>query len=156
MKKVKNSNLLSLLNVSIALLVLSIVFYYFHLKMMSVSSDTPVMSIIESNPIFGSDLLAVCGKIFTAAILLKLRLKIKSDEDESYTGLTFLLLAASQILIQNYIVALMLLYISYLRYFPLKREDIFSGNLKKNIASFALLGLHILILFVNLRIQAIV
>lgn len=156
MKKVKQKCSTRWLDISICILVLSVLFFYVNVLMMSGISANAMMDLVSSNPIIGSDVLSACGKIFSILVLIKLRQKIQGDQDDSSYGIAFIVLCAAQLCVQNYLCAVALFLFFYKRYYA-QMKLVFSLSLcKQNLASFSILVLHVFILFVNLRIQAIV
>lgn len=148
------TNISRAINIAIVLMSLSVVFYYFSIFMMSQAQKIPMLELINRNPILGLDLLSVCGRVFGVLILIKLK-NTKTEAYKKQNVIISALLALSQLLIQNYLTALILCYLAYL-YYPsegFKKE--IKLNLKELSPTIAVLTLHVFILLLQLRIHAV-
>lgn len=145
-----------LIDVAIVLMIISIGFYYFNLMMISSKEGIDILGILEMNPITSLDIIAICGRMFSVLILIRLRKKIINNSEQRSCVITLLLLACSQLLVQNYLLGILLLYIAYRRYFPLYKKDFSICYFKENIPSVLVLFLHLFVLLISIRIQYLI
>ena len=130
----------------------SALFYGFSLYAVAMAGSTKVTLILESNPMMAVDLIAACGKAFTAMVISELMRKPKIPD---VVAVSLGALAVSQFLVQSWAIALLLLVGSYLAVRDAGEPIAIGRGLRGSLAALIILLLHVGIALVLMRIALI-